>query len=70
MPEPCQELVRRFIVCCGRNCVCTMGSAGLASSADQLEEDNSGSASWVGEAVVSKTGYVGVGQLPERSSLL
>lgn len=36
----------------------------------QLEEDNSGHASRVGEAVVSKTGYVGVGQLPERSSLL
>lgn len=36
----------------------------------QLEEDNSGNAPWVGEAMVSKTGHVGVGQLPERSSML
>lgn len=50
--------------------MCTLGSAGLVSSADQLEEDNFGNASWVGEAMVSKTGYVGVGQLPERSSML
>ena len=64
MPEPGQELVRRFIVCCGRNCVDTVGSA------DQLEEGNSGNASWVGEAMVSKPGYVGVGQLPERYGVL
>lgn len=35
----------------------------------QLEENNSGNTSRVGEAMVSKSGYVGVGQLPERSSL-
>ena len=47
----------------------TVGSARLVSSAHQLGEDNSGNASWVGEAMVSKTGYGGVGQLPERSSV-
>lgn len=36
----------------------------------QPAENNSGSASQVGKAVVSKTGYVVVGQLPERSSML
>ena len=36
----------------------------------QFEEDNSGGASQLGEAMVSKTGCVGVGQMPERSSRL
>lgn len=45
-----------------------VGSAGLMSSADQLEEGNSGNASWAGEATVSKTGYVGVGQLLENTA--
>lgn len=31
----------------------------------QLEDDNSGNASWVGEAVVSKTGCVSAGQLKD-----
>lgn len=32
----------------------------------QLEEHISGNTSWIGEVVVSKTGYVCVMQLPEK----